>query len=125
MSDRLSEADRARLALMIDLHQRWQAWQDSRTASLLLAARLIDDGVLSLANVCMALDMSPATWYRHRKALRPVRGSELEAAMVAEIDQALRAAGATDATTLADVKNNPDLELALAAIGVDHRTEQE
>lgn len=125
MSDQLPDQQRHKLALMIALREQWQAWQNTRTECLMWAVALVDQDVLTVAQACQALGISQASWYRHRRALRAVPGSQTEADVLAAIDQVLRAAGADETTTLADVKNNPDLELALAAIGVHHRTDQE
>ena len=117
----LSPANRERLAVMVALHRHWTAWQQARIAVLLWAADVVEEGTLTVAQACQALQISQNTWYRHMRAIRPVRGSETERLAVAAIDQALRAAGADETTTLEDVKSNPDLELALATIGVHHR----
>jgi hypothetical protein len=117
----LSPANRERLAAMVALHRHWTAWQEARIAVLLWAADVVEQGTLTVAQACTALQISQNTWYRHMRAIRPVRGSETERLAVAAIDRALRAAGADESTTLEDVKSNPDLELALATIGVHHR----
>ncbi|MGH8775072.1 MAG: hypothetical protein ACRDWI_07830 [Jiangellaceae bacterium] len=122
LDDGLSERARTSLAAMIVLHEKWAGWQRERTHVLLFAASLVDQGVLTVADVTRALGISQSSWYRHAAALRPVRGSVLERDALAEIDKALRSAGAAESTTLADVKSNPDYELALAAIGVQHRS---
>jgi hypothetical protein len=77
---------------------------------------MVEIGLLSVADVCRSLDVSPSTWTRYARIARPLM---LDAAQ--EVDGALREAGADENTTLADVKTNPDLELALAAVGVHHR----
>ncbi|MGH9252360.1 MAG: hypothetical protein ACRD0W_23005 [Acidimicrobiales bacterium] len=122
LDDGLSEQAKTSLAAMIVLHEKWAGWQRERTHVLLFAASLVDQGVLTVGDVTRALGISQSSWYRHVKALRPVRGSELEADVLAAVDAALRVAGADESTTLADVKNDPNYELALATIGVHHRS---
>jgi hypothetical protein len=128
MDVELSPENRERLAVMVALHRHWTAAAEARAAAaqarvavLLWAASVVEEGTLPVAQVCLALQISQNTWYRHMRALRPVRGSETERLAVAAIDQALREAGADETTTIEDVKANPDLELALATIGVHHR----
>lgn len=116
----LSAEHRRKLAAMIQLHrgwrQGWQAYQEARLVVLVRAAAMIETGLLSVPDVCQALQVSPSTWARYARLARPLM---LDAA--AEVDRALRDAGADESTTLADIGRDPDLELALETIGVAHR----
>lgn len=91
------------------------AAESHKVAVLVKARAMFDAGTLSVPEVCTALGVSESTWHRLNRqyGLRELAGDVL-----ADIDQALRAAGASDATDLARVKESLDVELALGAVGV-------
>jgi hypothetical protein len=105
-----------KLDAMIQLHRGWQGWQAARLTVMVTAAAMLETGLLTVADVCQALQVSPSTWQRYARIARPLM---LDAA--ATIDGALREAGAGEDTTVDDVKTDPDFELALASVGVHHR----
>ena len=126
----LTDAQRVRLTMMVELHERWIGWQRDRLHVLLWAAMLVDQGALTVGQVCQVLEISESTYHRHMRALRPVPGSALEHDAALEVEQALRGAGVVlEGKSLDEVKAqiaaNPDAELALAGIGVWRARQQE
>lgn len=100
---------------MISLRREWDAVGAARLAVLVRAQVAVDAGALTVKQVAQVFEVSEATWYRWVQSLGL---RELAAECVAGVDAALRAAGATDETTLADVRADPDLALALGTRGV-------
>jgi hypothetical protein len=119
-SDNLSAEDQIRLAAMVALREQWAAVDRSRLAALVRAASHTMTGLLTVRDVCQALQISEATWHRW---CRDLGLRELARDCVAEVDRALRSAGADETTTVEDVKADPDLALAVGAVGVWPREE--
>lgn len=110
-----SGSQKRALALMIALREESEAVATSRLAVLVRCQIAIDSGALKARHVAQVLGRSVAAWYR---LVDDLGLRELAAECVAELDGALRDAGATGETTLADVNADPDLALAAGRRGV-------
>jgi len=122
MSDRLSPEAQRKLDAMIAVHREFTAAASARLAALVRAQAFISTGLLRVVDVCQALGVTERTWYRWAAELEL---KDLAADVVAQIDAALREAGATEQTTAAEVRADPNLELALLIAGGRFRAEGE
>lgn len=104
-----------RLAAMITVRREFDAAKTARVAALVRAQVFVLSGVLTVTQASHALGISVRTWHKWSTDLGL---RELARECMADVDHSLRDAGATDDTTVADVKANPDLALASGSAGV-------
>lgn len=110
----LNPEERRKLAAMVTIHREFTAAATARISALVRGQAMVMSGLLTVGNLAQALGVSEATWHRWARDLGL---RELAADVVADLDTALRAAGADQSTTTDDIKNTPELELAAGAAG--------
>lgn len=111
--------------LLAVIQREFAAAHAARVGALVRAQIAVMSGSLTVGQVAFILGIGRGTWHRW---VRDFGLRELAADCVLEVDQALRGAGvhdlstpqggASDDTTVDEVKADPNLQLALGSIGV-------
>lgn len=110
-----SAGQKRRLEVMIGLQRDWESLGAERLAVLVKAQVAVMSGTLTAGHVSQALGLSQARWH---KWVEMYGLEELAVECVAELDRALRAAGADGLSTVAEVQADADLSLAAGKTGV-------